>query len=475
VTASENRFVGLQMSPVNFLDEGVEPLLDMLTGRYSINAVLVGTVSWLGLKVGRRVSQSVEGWPDHGAQDPTPLRGGSYLTPRSDQYERTALKHFRAPDEAFADIDILDHILDAATERGIRVYSDLMEPMLHYAGHGSANTIDVPGIAQVMQVDVLGRMTSEPCLNHPDWRNWLYSVIEDHARNYGSLAGIMWCNERRSPLDSAVTAVAPHCFCDHCRRLAVLDGVDVEAARVGLERIWRLMEEIRGGDPPQDGALVGFLRTIYEHPEVFKWEKFWVERNKALDRELYGIAKFVKPDLEYGLNVWNRNHFNPWRKAQWPWREQAQWADWVKPIVYQHQSGGVLFNEWAPLLAGIFSGLEPDAVMEVVKAVLGLQKEAHYADLVTTGLDPDSYVYGQCAETVAALEDKIPVYMGIGVDAPRSRTDQAECTPDIVRRSVLATFRAGGKGVIFGPAYSGMNLTTLDGATEAFAELDRAG
>jgi hypothetical protein len=111
----------------------------------------------------------------------------------------------------------------------------------------------------------------------------------------------------------------------------------------------------------------------------------------------------------------------------------------------------------------------------VVKAVLGLQKEAHYADLVTTGLDPDSYVYGQCAETVAALEDKIPVYMGIGVDAPRSRTDQAECTPDIVRRSVLATFRAGGKGVIFGPAYSGMNLTTLDGATEAFAELDRAG
>lgn len=475
MTAPKNPFVGLQMSPINFLDEGVEPLLDMLTDRYSINAVLVGTVSWLGLKVGRRVSQSVEGWPDHGAQDPTPLRGGSYLTPRPDQYERTALKNFRAPDEAFADIDILDHILGAATERGVRVYSDLMEPMLHYAGHGSAMTLDVPGIAQVMQVDVLGRMTSEPCLNHPDWRNWLYSVIEDHARNYGSLAGIMWCNERRSPLDSAVTAVAPHCFCDHCRRLAVLDGIDVEAARVGLERIWRLMEEIGAGDPPQDGALVGFLRTIYEHPEVFKWEKFWVERNKALDRELYGIAKFVKPDLEFGLNVWNRNHFNPWRKAQWPWREQAQWSDWVKPIVYQHQSGGVLFNEWAPLLAGIFSGLEPDAVMEVVKAALGLQKEAQYADLVATGLDPDSYVYGQCADTVAALEDKIPVYMGIGVDAPRSRPDQAVCTPDIVRRSVLATFRAGGKGVIFGPAYSGMNLTTLDGATEAFAELDRAG
>lgn len=472
MNVSEKRFIGLQMSPINFLDEGVEPLIDMLTQRYSINAIMVGTVSWLGLKVGRRVTQELEGWPDHGLQDPTPPRGGSYLTPRPEYYERTAIKNFRAPDEAFAGIDILDYILDAATQRGVAVYADLMEPMLNYQGHGSAQTVEVPGIAQVMQVDVLGRLTSEPCLNNPDWRNWLYSVVEDHARNY-SLAGIMWCNERRSPLDSAITGVAPHCFCDHCRRLAVLDGLDVEAARLGLERIWRYTDAVRAGARTADGALVGFLRIVYEHPEVFKWERFWVERNKALDRELYGITKFVNRELEFGLNVWNRNHFNPWRKAQWPWREQAQWSDWVKPIVYQHQSGGILFNEWAPLLSGIFSGLEPDLVMEVAKSVLGLEKEARYADLVSTGLDPDSYVFGQCADTVAALEGKVPVYMGIGVDAPRTSTDQAVCTPDIVRRSVLASFRAGGSGVIFGPAYSGMNLTTLDGAVEALAELAR--
>jgi hypothetical protein len=60
--------------------------------------------------------------------------------------------------------------------------------------------------------------------------------------------------------------------------------------------------------------------------------------------------------------------------------------------------------------------------------------------------------------------------MGIGVDAPRNRADQATCTPDIVRRSVHAAYDAGAHGVIFGPAYSGMNLTTLDGAGEAFRE-----
>jgi len=61
--------------------------------------------------------------------------------------------------------------------------------------------------------------------------------------------------------------------------------------------------------------------------------------------------------------------------------------------------------------------------------------------------------------------------MGIGVDAPRSREDQAKCTPDIVRRSVLATFRAGGQGVVFSPNYAGMDLSTLDGGALALAEL----
>ena len=125
-----------------------------------------------------------------------------------------------------------------------------------------------------------------------------------------------------------------------------------------------------------DGPLVEFFRVIYRNPEILLWERFWVERNKALDRELYGIVKFCDRQLEFGLNVWNRNHFNPWRKAQWPWDEQTQWADWVKPIVYQHQSGGIFVDEWAPLLAGVLRDLEPEAVIELVKAVLGLREAA---------------------------------------------------------------------------------------------------
>lgn len=66
---------------------------------------------------------------------------------------------------------------------------------------------------------------------------------------------------------------------------------------------------------------------------------------------------------------------------------------------------------------------------------------------------------------------RVPVYMGIGVDAPRTREDQAKCTPEIVRRSVLATYRAGGSGVVFSPNYAGMDLSTLRGAADALREL----
>ena len=178
----------------------------------------------------------------------------------------------------------------------------------------------------------------------------------------------------------------------------------------------------------------------------------------------------VQSDLEFGLNVWNRNHFNPLRKAQWPWAEMATWSDWVKPITYQHQSGGIYTNEMNMLHKSVLRDVTPEEMTPIMYKFLGLN-EAPWNELVQKGLDPDTYVYGQCADAVRGVDGKVPVYMGIGVDAPRSRADQAVCTPDIVRRSVLATYAAGGKGVVYSPSYAGMNLTNLDGGAQALKEL----
>ncbi len=124
-------------------------------------------------------------------------------------------------------------------------------------------------------------------------------------------------------------------------------------------------------------------------------------------------------------------------------------------------------SEWHQ---SILRDVSPQEMTPIMYRLLGLN-EAPWDRIVQTGFDPDTYVYGQCRATVEAVQGKVDVYMGIGVDAPRTREDQALCTPDIVRRSVLATYRAGGKGVVFSPNYAGMNLTTLDGAAEALVEL----
>jgi hypothetical protein len=294
-------------------------------------------------------------------------------------------------------------------------------------------------------------------------------MIEDHCRSY-EIDGFMWCNERRSPLDQMVYGQAPGCFCEHCRREAQARNIDVEACRKAFVQVFDYFQKARNGEAFEDGALVEFFRVLFAHPEILIWERFWLERNKDLDRELYGIVKWCDSDLSFGLNVWNRNHFNLFRKAQWPWLEQTLYADWVKPIVYQHQSGQVYHKEMSELHKSIFRDVTPQALHPLMQTFLNLN-EADWDDLIPAGMDPDTYVYGQCRDTVQAVQGKVPVIMGLGVDAPRVQADQAQCTPDIVYRSVLATYRAGGQGVIFSPNYASMKLTNLDGAAKALEEL----
>jgi hypothetical protein len=462
-------FIGIQVSPISFIDEGVDACLDTLQQRCGINALLIGTISWLGLKVGRRISHALEGWPDHGVPAPYTMRGGSYITVRPEYYSNTSIRDFRSHDPEMEGKDILDLVIPAARKRGMKVIPEFMEPLFKYAGHGSAAAVEIPNMPQSLEVDLHGRVAGEPCTSNPDYRRWWQGIVEEHCRAY-DIDGIMWCNERNSPLDRMMQGQAPGCFCAHCRAEARDRGIDVERVRAAFQPVWTYFQDVRAGASFVDGAFIGFLRVLLANPEVLVWERFWLERSKDLDAELYGIVKWCNPKLSFGLNVWNRNHFNPVRKAQWAWQEQTKWCDWVKPITYQHQAGEVFMKEMGFFGATVLRDFTAAEFVPAMYAILGL-KEAPADSVIQTGMDPDSYVHGQCADAVRSVDGKVKVYMGIGVDAPRVRADQAVCTPDIVHRSVHATFRAGGEGIVYSPNYAGMNLSNLDGGARALQEL----
>ncbi len=465
----QEKFVGIQISPISFIDEGVETVLDTLQNRVGVNVLMLGTVSWLGLKTGRSISHKIDGWPDHGVPEPFSMMGGAYYNPDPRYFQNTLIKDFRARDPEFEGKDILEMVIPAAHARGMQVYVELMEPFFKYAGHGSVNNIDIPNLAQCLEIDVYGRHKDEPSTSNPDYRRWMHGIIEDQVRNY-DIDGIMWCNERNSPLDQMMQGQAPGDFSPAARAEAIERGIDVEACRRALIVMHEFMQAARAGEDFDDGAFITFIRILMQHPEILIWERFWLERNKDLDRELYGMVKWCKPNLPFGLNVWNRNHFNLFRRAQWPWAEQTMYADWVKPITYQHQSGEIWHKEFGFFHKTILRDFDANTAAAVMQGILGLN-EAPLDQVIQAGMDPDTYVYGQCADALRGVHGRAKVFMGLGIDAPRVRADQAVCTPDIAYRSVMATYRAGGHGVVLSPNYASMKLTNLDGVARALTEL----
>ena len=106
-------------------------------------------------------------------------------------------------------IDILELVIPEARKRGMQVYPEVMEPLFNYAGHGSAQHGRHPQPA----AGAGGRPTSAASApsrasTTPTTARWWHSIIEDYCRSY-DIDGVMWCNERRSPLDNLIAGRRP--------------------------------------------------------------------------------------------------------------------------------------------------------------------------------------------------------------------------------------------------------------------------
>ena len=236
----------------------------------------------------------------------------------------------------------------------------------------------------------------------------------------------------------------------------------------GIKAVYsELRNAVRAG---AGGAGPGPLRMILTCPEILGWEATWTRAYLSLHRELYGAAKWLEPDREFGLGLWHYYFVNPLLQAEWDLTEFAAACDYIRPILY-HLPEGPRIKRYLGMLSSIFVGVSEDTLWRFLSEVLGLDLPDVHA-FAGAGL-PAEYV-AQGVETVR--RNSLPgtrIIAGIGVDVFEHGLERS-MSPEDVEAAVNAAHRAGADGITISRNYAEMRHANLEAVGRAVRAL-RAG
>lgn len=452
-------FVGCQVGAISFVDEGFPTVLDTLVEQAQVNAILFSAISWSRGNAGRATT----GFPDHGVAEPDVLEGGAFYQTHERYFSRSPMHRFPAPESYYQDRDFLGELIPEAHQRGVAVYPYYCET----AGAGHRPT-SIPNFAHYLEIDHRGRKAARPCVNHPDYRTWIYAIVEDWCSSY-PIDGIVWGIERRGALLNLLWGDTATCFCPHCAAKAHQQNVDVLRAREGYQKLDDYLNSIRDGAVPRDGYYVEFLRVLMTYPEIFVFEKFWRESHSEMHREIYGLVKWLDPNLQVGMHVWQvTNTYSALLKAQYPYAEMVHYADFLKPVVYHTPAGSRFTNYTAKLQETILKGGDRETNLQFLYSILDLD-EAPLAELVKTGFS-SGYIVRETARAVDGVGGKIPVYPGINIGVEVSPNGRNVNPPD-VKEAVKASFEGGATGISLSRNYSEARLENIAAVGDALRDL----
>jgi hypothetical protein len=462
--ATRDRLIGIQVGAVSFVDEGVEKVLDVFQQNH-INTIFLATFTYGRGIAGRQVPGRP--LPDHGVQeyDEKIFHGGNYATPHPRFYNTTVIKpeQTRAPD--FGELDILEQVVPAAKQRGVKVY----------CWYEDSFGKEIPNIENLQEIDVEGRKRDTLCPLHPEYRAFLTGLTADYCKSY-EIDGVMWGSERQGPLHRAIGAghgrpadpSTVGCFCEFHRKAAKERGIDPDRAVAGYKKLAEFIGAARAGRRPTDGYFVTFWRMLLEYPELLAWEKLWTDGKHAIYADIHQAAKSARPRVQVGFHIWHANSFTPFFRAEQDYAAFAQHADYLKIVVYNNCGGPRYAGAVNNVAATIFADVPKDEVLALHNHWLNYGEEKSLKELPTSGLSAD-YV---ARETKRALDDvagKCKIYPGIDIDIPTD-AEQKQTTPDDVYASTTAALKAGADGVILSRKYSEMKLANLAAAGRAIKE-----
>jgi hypothetical protein len=465
---SNRPYVGIQIAPHSFYDEGIEYCLDLLRETGRINALMISSLSYYGA-MGRPKHLMA----DHGVPLPDNAKrklARVWVRHHEQYYQDTTLRH-KGPDPSwtYSGQEIFADLAQAARKRGIRLYERMYEPSSKAAG-------SIHNFETVLETDIYGKPGPRPCLNNPDYRAWLMGTMRDLFESY-ELDGIQYGAERGGPLsDWLYWSDAPRCFCSYCTAKARREGIDVEEARAGLTQIHRYVTALKDGAQPTDGILTEFIRILLRYPEVLAWEYQWTRSVNDLHRLIYEAVKAIRPTAQVGRHVdHQQSTYALLFRAAADYAEMTDSNDFIKLILYHDIAGPRVLRKIERLRQHVLGELTTEQSLGLYYAIFGYDPkvEPSAGDLADEGLSPN-YVYRETKRAVDRVDGQAAIYAGIGLDIPKGGgwgTDRWQSDPEDVYAATREAFAAGGKGVVASREYEEITLDSLRAMGKAVDEV----
>lgn len=331
----------------------------------------------------------------------------------------------------------------------------------------------IPGLTETAEIDVYGLRTTSACFNHPNYRAHLTGKIESLLSQYDSeVQGIMWGCERMGPIDNMIggswATNGISCFCPFCTTKAQSRGISADRAKAGYIKLDQLFRKAGQKERPADGYFVGFMRILFEYPEVLAWNTLWNDSYHEVRSELYGTAKAIAPHKPFGFHVVQNITFSPFYSAADNYGKLATCTDFLKIATYNNAGGPRMAHFVNRLCSTLFADASPADLQPLYYKMMGY-KEAPLDQIRTNGLTT-GYVTSETRRAIEGTGGKVQIYPGIDIDVPTAAGEK-HTSPEDVRDATYAAFQAGANGVVLSREYHEMWLKNLAAAGDATRQI----
>jgi hypothetical protein len=205
--------------------------------------------------------------------------------------------------------------------------------------------------------------------------------IEVYLRQYPDMAGIAWGQERMGPLNNLIGGSWGQpfvsCFCPHCRRKARERDLSVERAQRGYLELEKLLAAAKRDERPSDGYFVSFWRLLVQYPEILGWEKLWTDSYQETRAEVYRRAKAIAPEKPLGFHILHNATLSPFYRAEEDYAVTAQYADFIKPAMYNVAGGGRMATLLNRLSKTIFHDAKPEDFLSFYYKIMNYEEAAY--------------------------------------------------------------------------------------------------